>query len=56
MDGGLNFSEEIKLFDYVLVILTAGVRLDAVNSTNIDNYFKLLQNTQIGFADHPETI
>ncbi len=34
------------------------VRFDAVHSTNIDNYFKILKDTfdQFGFADHPETI
>ena len=37
---------------------TAGVRLDAVNEKNMDNYFILLKDTynQFGFAANPETI
>ena len=37
---------------------TAGVRLDAVNAKNMDNYFQLLNYTynQFGFAANPETI
>ncbi len=33
-------------------------RFDAVHSTKIDNYYKILKDTfdQFGFADHPETI
>ena len=38
--------------------LTAGVRMDAVNTDNINDYFDLLQDVleKKGFADHPEAI
>ena len=37
---------------------TAGVRMDAVNSENINEYFDLLEKVfkEYGFADHPEAI
>ena len=37
---------------------TAGVRMDAVNSENINEYFDLLKKVfeEYGFADHPEAI
>ena len=37
---------------------TAGVRFDAINTENMDNYFKLLKDTydQYDFADNPECI
>ena len=37
---------------------TAGVRMDSINSENMDHYFKLLKDTfdQYDFASHPELI
>ena len=37
---------------------TAGVRFDAINTENMDNYFKLLKDTydQYDFSDNPECI
>jgi len=38
--------------------LTAGVRMEAVNTDNINDYFDLLQDAfeKKGFADHSEAI
>ena len=38
--------------------ITAGVRMDAVNSDNINEYFDLLERVfqEYGFSDHPEAI
>ena len=48
-----NPSLSLRRGDY-----TAGVRMDAVNSENINEYFDLLERVfqEYGFSDHPKVI